>query len=177
MVKMWLAISLVSSFFPCSAVINFVSTTSSSFNKTHFCCAKICNSYCTISRQRSIFLCNCCSQQISEYTQLISWWISITGISKVSKLNKEFPAICLVSGPRGTAKTAWILCGSNWTRRRTRGRRESGERKQVRNCFPKLKICDRPARLWVPLLPSFLALVLTNFFSRCHFFCSQLPRA
>ena len=34
-----------------------------------------------LSRHSSIFLCNCCSQQRSEYTQiLISWWILITGV-------------------------------------------------------------------------------------------------
>ena len=35
------------------------------------------------------------------------------------------------AGPSGAAKTAWILCGSYWTRRRIRGRRESGERREV----------------------------------------------
>ena len=28
----------------------------------------------------SMFLCNCCSQQRSEYTQLIPWWMLITGV-------------------------------------------------------------------------------------------------
>ena len=35
------------------------------------------------------------------------------------------------AGPSGAAKTAWILCGSYWTWRRIRGRRESGERREV----------------------------------------------
>ena len=36
------------------------------------------------------------------------------------------------AGPSGAAETAWILCGTNWTWRRIRrGRRESGERREV----------------------------------------------
>ena len=49
-----------------------------------------------LSRHSSIFLCNCCSQQRSEYTQiLISWWILITGVLTRSCAITERVIFCL----------------------------------------------------------------------------------